>query len=168
MAEARHFTIDAVAGTIRIGCELAIRAGESKSELARRLKPLGGRSERYGKGYDRLHLDGLSFGGQPALLNLGFHHGRLTEASWGVCLPGQTRGEWPTREQAEAEMEFVRGVLAQQIGFAPTAMSMAYSWGAVWSEYDPRSLTAGHGLRYTAGEVAKGCMPFAGWWSRKR
>ena len=168
MADALPFTIDAATGAIRIGDALEIRAGQSKRELGRRLKPLGTTPQRYGKGYDQLHLDGLEFGGQPALLSLSFHHGRFTEASWGVWLPGQVRGEWPTREQAEAEMEFVRAVLAEQIGFAPASRSMTCSWGTVWSEYDSRNMTAAHGLRYTAGEIARGCLPFPGWWSRRR
>jgi hypothetical protein len=140
------FSIDRDDGAMLVG-DHRLSAGQSRRDVERLLaaQVKGGRD--FGNGYAWLDLEGLSFGGQPAWLSLCFHHGRLSEASWSVALPGAPEG-WPTREAIDEEVEFVRAVLAQEIGFAPSGDSMTFPWGEVWSLFDPKGDLAANGLRY--------------------
>ena len=143
------FTIDAQDGALLLGNRRLV-AGQRRRDIERGLGAhvKGGRD--FGNGYAWLDLEGLTFAGHPAWLSLCFLHGSLTEASWSVSLPGAPEG-WPTREAIDAEIEFVRAVLAHEIGFAGDAHGcMTFPWGEVWSLFDPKGDLAANGLRYRA------------------
>jgi hypothetical protein len=140
------FSIDPGDGSMRVG-DRRIGAGHSRRDVERALGAhvMGGRD--FGNGYAWLDLEGLSFGGHPAWLSLCFHHGRLSEASWSVAMPGEPDG-WPSSEAIDAEIAFVRAELARQVGFTSSDGTMTCKWGEVWSQFDPRGGIAAHGLRY--------------------
>ncbi len=66
-------------------------------------------------------------------------------ASWSVQLPNAPMdGGWPTREAIDAEVSFVRDVLANEMSLRTGVTP----WGAVWSCFDPKGFLASNGLRY--------------------
>ena len=140
------FTIDRQDGALLVG-DRRLTGGQRRREIERALGAhvMGGRD--FGNGYAWLDLEGLAFGGHPAWLSLCFLHGRLSEASWSVALPEAPDG-WPTREAIDAEIAFVRTVLANEIGFASPDGSMTFPWGEVWSQFDPKGDLAANGIRY--------------------
>lgn len=72
-----------------------------------------------GAGYVWLKLCGLDFGEQPATLALCFYQGCLDQASWSVQLPNAPIEDgWPTREAIDAEVAFVKKVLARDMNLA--------------------------------------------------
>lgn len=140
------FWIERSSGCIRIG-DVRLEPGQAKGEIEPRVAPLVGGSRDHGNGYEWLELRGLSFGGEAAALSLCFHDGRFEEASWSVQLPDAPEG-WPTREAIDAEIAFVRRILASQLDFDPAREEMRFAWGEVWSSLDPKGFLASNGLRY--------------------
>ena len=142
------FSIDPETGDIWIG-EARLAAHQAKAEVEPRLAQLIEGARDHGNGYEWLYLGGVSFGGQPAGLALCFHNGRLAEAMWSLRYAEVAEeGAWPSRDASEAEIAFVREVLARDMGFDARRASMRFGWGEVWSDYDEKGAMAGNGLRY--------------------
>lgn len=143
------FSIEPDSGSICIG-PFRLSAFQPKAEIEPRIAHLVERSRDHGNGYAWLYLQGVSFGGQPAVLSLCFHLGRLEQAGWSVTLPNEAdAGGWPSREAIDAEVAFVRDILGAQTGAGPKWRSpMSFGWGEMWSSFDPKADVASHGLRY--------------------
>jgi hypothetical protein len=138
-------SIDRDSGGILFDGALAIEPGARSIDVERRVQDLILRSRDHGNGYRWLDLGGLSFGGQPAWLSLGFHDAVLEQVDWSVSLDGAaSEGGWPTRGAIDAEIAFVRATLTQQMGLVPGTQP----WGEVWSDFDPKGFQAANGLRY--------------------
>lgn len=140
--------MDRASGALRIGgLTTALAAGQSKAEIAELLAPFarGGRDHR--NGYAWLNFQGLAFGGHPCALALCFFQDHLVEASWNVSLPdAPLENGWSNRVAIDQEVRFVRQALTAQLGRPPGVA--AFSWGEVWSLFDPKGFCAANGLRY--------------------
>lgn len=143
------FSIEPDSGSACIG-EFRLNAFQPKAEIEPRVAHLVERSRDHGNGYAWLYLRGLSFGGQPAALSLGFYQGGLEQMGWSVTLPAEAdENTWPSRKAIDAEVAFVRDILGTQTGAGPKWKSpMSFDWGEIWSGYDARADIASHGLRY--------------------
>jgi len=143
------FSIDPDSGYIGIG-EFRLRAFQPKAAIEPAIADLVERTRDHGNDYEWLYLRGLSFGGQPAALSLCFHLGRLEQAGWSVTLPNEAdAGGWPSPGAIEAELAFVRGILAAETGTRHNWKSpMRFEWGEMWSSYDAKADIASHGVRY--------------------
>ena len=98
------FSIEPDSGSICIG-PFRLSAFQPKAEIEPRIAHLVERSRDHGNGYAWLYLQGVSFGGQPAVLSLCFHLGRLEQAGWSVTLPNEAeRGRMARREAIDAEV----------------------------------------------------------------
>jgi hypothetical protein len=138
-------TIDRDSGGILLDGALEIEPGARSIDVERRVRDLIVRSRDHGNGYRWLDLDGLSLGGRPAWLSLGFHHAVLEQVDWSVSLVGAaSEGGWPTRDAIDAEIAFVRVTLTEDMGIVPGTQP----WGEVWSHFDPKGFQAANGLRY--------------------
>ena len=143
-----ELTIEPATGALDLSglARLAPWSGRAEGEAA--LAALASGERDFGNGYAWLYADGLSFGGKACSLGLCFFEGRLTMASWGVILSDTPAGHWPTREEIEAEVAFVRAELGRQLGRSFAGGEERFAWGAAYSLYDPRSDSASSGLRY--------------------
>ena len=56
-------------------------------------------------------------------------------------------GDWPTREAIDAEVAFVRGVLARK-GITVGELPQKFLWGEIWSIFDSKGFVAANGLRF--------------------
>jgi len=139
--------IEAGTGVIRLGDRDRLLPWEPLDAIAPRVADLVRHRQDFGTGYEWLYLHKLSLGGQPAHLSLCFERKRLEMANLNVALP-DARDGWPGKAEMDAEIAFVRAALAGMIGFKPTASSMSFGWGSVWSDYDPKADMASSGLRY--------------------
>ena len=140
--------IDPRTGAIGVGTGVRLEPFQSQRTIEPLVADLIVQRQDHGNGYIWLYLDGLGFGGQPASLSLCFHGGRLEQISWNVMLPGAPlKDGWPTPEAIDAEIQFVRDVLARE-GLALDGGTRNCAWGSLWSDYDPRAGMASHGLRY--------------------
>ena len=140
--------IDPRTGAICLGTDIRLEPFQSRRAIEPLVADLIVQRQDHGNGYEWLYLGGLGFGGHPASLSLCFHGGRLERASWNVMLPGAPLQDgWPTQEAIDAEVDFVRTLLARE-GLALDGGSRSCAWGSLWSEYDPRAGLASHGLRY--------------------
>ncbi len=140
--------IDAQSGAIMIGEAHQLGGGAGIEETAAALGAFVRLRHDLGNGYEWLYLHGLRFGEHPAHLSLCFQRGRLDMANFSISLPG-AGPDWPTGAEIDAEIVFVREVLASMIGFDPAERSKVFPWGSVWSDYDPKAGIASNGLRYT-------------------
>ncbi|MET0247432.1 MAG: hypothetical protein ABW182_11835 [Sphingomonas sp.] len=139
------FSIDRDNGGFRFDGALVIEPGACSIEVEPRVQALIMRARDHGNGYRWLDLAGLSFGGRPAWLSLGFHDGALVRASWNVRLDEvELQDGWPTREAIDAEIAFVRRILTEEMGIVPGAQP----WGEVWSHFDAKGFLAANGIRY--------------------
>ncbi|AYG57823.1 hypothetical protein CCGE525_02610 [Rhizobium jaguaris] len=113
------------------------------------MSPWVGGSRDLKNGYEWLQLRGLAFGKHPAGLSLCFHHGKLISSDWGVSLPGAPmEGGWPTQQAIDQEIAFVRRILTALFQTELTTGALEFSWGTVWSKFDPKGFLASHGIRY--------------------
>jgi len=145
-------SIDPADGALGIGDGISLTAFQRRQSVAPLVEAWQFGERDFGNGYSWLDLDGFTFGGLSANLSLCFAFGRLEQASWGVRLPGQeSGGGWPSAEAIEEEIAFVRAELAEQLGVASIGDQMAFDWGVVWSQYDPKGGLPAHGLRYGRG-----------------
>ena len=140
--------IDPESGCLRIAGLAPIGAGAAMSDVANALAQRAACARDHGNGYAWLYFKDLSFGGRPCHLGLCFLDGRLVEASWSVTLPDSAPGEWPTREEIDEEIAFVRAVLGELLGRPVSNGHWRFGWGEIWSEFDPKGFSAAHGLRY--------------------
>lgn len=139
------FAIDAATGSIRIGDAILLEPRQRIAAIESKIAGWLIGSRDMGNGYAWLSLNGLSFGGEPAGLALCFHDGRFEQASWNVDIPGATLDDgWPTREAIDAEIAFVRRVLADGMGLRPGKTL----WGELWCDFDAKGFLASNGLRY--------------------
>lgn len=144
-----QLTIDAETGSLGLG-GVRLQSRQSRSEVEPQIASLVKGSRDHGNGYEWLYLGGLTFGGQPASVDLCFHDGRLERASWYVQLAdAPMEGGWPTREAIDKEVAFVRATLAQ-FGLNIGGNREKFSWGEAWSSFDAKGFLASNGLRYRA------------------
>ena len=145
-------TINAEDGTMQIeGCTTVIRAGLSSGDVLSALLQFHQRNIDHKNGYTWFSFHGLSFGGQPCGISMCFHFDRLTEGHWGVSLPyAEQEGGWPTRKAIDEEIEFVREVLSKALFGSFSSGKERFTWGEVWSMFDPKGFLASSGLRYAA------------------
>jgi len=142
-------SIDPITGALTItGLAVALSAGQAKAEIVSLLASCARGGRDYRNGYAWLNFGGLAFGGAACDLALCFFEERLVEVSWNVALPdAEMEDGWPSRQASEDAVRFVRQVLTTQLERSPDAG--AFSWGRVWSQFDPKAGLAAHGLRYT-------------------
>lgn len=105
-----------------------------------------------GTGYSWLYTGQFSFGGRPCWLNLCFLRrllgSQLESAHISVDFRADPApGLWASREEMDAEVAFMRAELNRQLGRV-FATDETFAWGGMWCNYDPRSDTAGSGVRY--------------------
>jgi hypothetical protein len=145
-------SIDPADGALAIGDGVMLTAFQRQQRVAPLVAPWQLGERDFGNGYAWLDLNGFTFGGLPANLSLCFAFGRLEQASWGVRLPGQeSGGGWPSAEEIDEEIAFVRAELARQLGVASIGEQLGFDWGTVWSLYDRKGGLPAHGLRYGGG-----------------
>lgn len=149
---AASLSIDPLDGTVHLlGIPFAIRKGVARAAASQALQSLFRSSAKTGNGYEWLSFHKASFGGQPCGFALGFHDGRLFELQFSVMLPNaEMKDGWPTRAAIEAELAFVRGELSRQLATVVGERSVRFSWGSVWSAFDPKGFQASSGLRHDA------------------
>ena len=105
----------------------------------------------HGNGYRWIYLDDLEFGGVSAAMSLCFLRGRLAEAHWSANLPDAELDEgWPTQASIEAEVAFVRRILATLSPKKEFTGRSIHAWGEVWSGVDEKAGIASSGVRYKA------------------
>jgi len=157
------FSISASDGAIHFeGRSFVLGAGASKDAAISGLADLYAGSRNHNNGYEWAFFKGFSFGGAPSGMSLCFKFGELVEAHWSVNLPGaEAEGGWPTKNAIDQEVEFVCSVLAK--AFAPQHFSghRVFSWGEVWSSFDPKGFMASSGLRYKAQQAVPPDVPAA-------
>ncbi len=145
----RDLSFEPDTGAICIGDTTCLKAFQEKSVVQALVSPWVRGSRDLQNGYKWLQLGGLTFGNHPAGLSLCFHHGKLIGADWGVSLPGASmEGGWPTQQAIDQEIAFVRQILATLFQREMTTHALEFSWGTVWSEFDPKGFLAAHGMRY--------------------
>jgi len=146
-----EFTIDPHTGTIYItGFSLVLRAGVARPDVFAALSALPWSRADHRNGYEWLIFEGLSFGGGPAVLSMCFHQGLLREIRWDVDLRPASAdpSSWPSREECDQEIVFVRGILCDLLSRPFTSGQERFPWGEVWSLFDERGGFACAGLRY--------------------
>jgi len=142
-----EITIDSQSGTFGIG-NVTLEPQQIKSEVEKILSQLLKSQRDHSNGYEWLYLEGLTFGGEPTSAGLCFQDGKLEHVSWSVMLPdAPMEGDWPTREAIDAEVAFVRGVLARK-GITVGERPQKYLWGEIWSTFDSKGFVAANGLRF--------------------
>jgi hypothetical protein len=141
-------TIDPASGALQLGgLDVTVEAGAARDRVERRLADLIRGRRDHGNGYHWLYLGGLSFGGWRCDVGLCFFEDRLAEASWSATPPERpTDAGWPSPEEIDRELAFVREELKRQLGRDASEASLA--WGEVWSVFDPKGGMAANGLRY--------------------
>lgn len=148
-----EMTIDPATGAVSLyGISLVLKAGLARDVVAAELAAFF-RSERdLRNGYVWLELERLSFGGKPAWVSVCFHQGRLSELHWSVSLRDDVSDtSWPTREESDREVAFLRAVLHPMVGRSFASGGETFPWGVMWANFDERGGFAGAGLRYAAG-----------------
>lgn len=139
------FSIDRETGIIRLGDGVRLGHREHKAMVEAQVKDLVDGSRDHGNGYEWLHLHGLTLGGRPTGLSLGFQNGLLEQASWSVQMADrEPEGSWPSRDAIDAEIEFVRRTLADEWGIR----AGSFPWGEVRNGFDAKGFQAASGLRY--------------------
>ena len=139
------FLIDRLKGSIVIGDATRLEPYQARASVEPQVEAFLNRSRDFGNGYEWLYLDGLSFGGHPASLQLCFEAGCFVHASWSVDLPdAQIEGGWPTRAAIDGEVTFVRHILTKNM-CVPVGKT---DWGEVWSHFDKKADLASNGVRY--------------------
>lgn len=104
----------------------------------------------HGNGYEWLMFHQLSFSSKPCGLSLCFHHDILKQVSFGVSMLDRSvdEGGWPTRETIDAEIFFIRQVLAELFSRSFSTGHEQFPWGTVWSDFDIKGFQASSGIRY--------------------
>ena len=106
------------------------------------------RSINHNNGYEWLSFGGLSFAGRSCGISVCFMQGALSEVHWGVSAPDAKEKSWPSREDIDEELAFVRSVLSKLLSRSFASGSERFSWGLVWSTFDPKGFMASSGVRY--------------------
>ena len=145
-------TIDPATGALDVAGVVRLAPWSGKWAARRALAPYLSAAQDMGTGYGWLYTAGLSFGGRPCWLNLCFRRGlfgsRLESAHVSVDFRADPApGQWASREEMEAELVFLRAELRRQLGRSFEG-DEDFAWGGAWCNYDPRSDTAGSGVRY--------------------
>ena len=146
------FSFSPVDGSVQIeGCPTIINKGLSKDLAASSFSKFYRTSIDHRNGYEWLAFQGVSFGGHPCSFSLGFYMGQLEQIHFGVALPDANieRG-WPTRETIDAEITFVRKILANTFARSFSSGQELFGWGGVWSVFDAKGIQASSGVRYAA------------------
>ncbi|WP_309753214.1 hypothetical protein [Novosphingobium sp.] len=142
-----EITINPLTGSLGVG-NVRLQPRQSKLEFEPQIALLLKGSRDHGNGHEWLYLEGLTFGGQTALLSLCLHFGQLEQASWSVQLPDAPMdGGWPARKAIDEEIAFVRRTL-EEGGFHLSDGSLKFEWGELWSGFDAKGFLASSGLRY--------------------
>jgi hypothetical protein len=125
------------------GFPIVLGMGKSRSEVATALSPLFRMAQDYGNGNEWLSFKGVTFGSQPCGFALLFRHGLLAEIHFSVMLPdAEMESGWPTKAAIEELSSQLRASIGER--------QSEFSWGVVWSAFDPRGFQASSGVRYTA------------------
>lgn len=142
--------IDLFDGSVKVvGVGLVIHRGSSRSSAESMLSEFHKGTVDHGNGYSWSSFRGLTLGGMPCGLALGFHQCGLTQVHLGVALPGvELEGGGPTRESINDEIDFVRKVLREQLGREFGDHPEQFKWGIAWSSFDPKGFLATSGIRY--------------------
>ena len=146
-------TIDPATGALELAGLTRLAPWSGKRAARAALAPFIRAEQDMGTGYRWLYLEGFSFGGRPCWLDLCFQRRlfgwRLESAHIKVDFrTDPAPGQWASREEMEAELVFMRAELCRQLGRTFDA-DEKFPWGGAWCNYDPRSDTAGSGVRYT-------------------
>ena len=68
----------------------------------------------------------------------------------GVSLPGAPLEDgWPTQAAIDAEVAFMRRILATALGRKLTGGLARFDWGEAWARFDPKGFMASSGIRYS-------------------
>jgi hypothetical protein len=142
--------IDRDTGSLAIGPDIILHAGDSRRVVTKALTPFVRRERDMGTGYVWLDINDLLFGDQPCAASLCFCNNRLRLVNWFVSLPGaETEGGWPTREAIDNEIAFVRAVIQRQLNADLHFGETIFPWGKIWSRFDPIGFMADNSLLYT-------------------
>lgn len=142
--------VDLADGSVELpALALVIRRGTNQTSAEAMLAEFRKGAVDHGNGYSWSNFHGLTFGGMPCGLALGFHQGALTQAHLGVALPDvKIEGGWPTRQAIDDEIAFVRKVFRDQLGREFGDNPEQFKWGIAWSGFDPKGFMATAGVRY--------------------
>ncbi|HYD12360.1 MAG TPA: hypothetical protein VEC11_05905 [Allosphingosinicella sp.] len=146
---AHALTIDPATGALDLAGLTRLVPGSGRAEAEAALAAFASGGRDFGNGYAWLYFDGFEFGGESCSLGLCYFEGRLTMAMWGVLLPGASTGDWPSPEECEAEVAFVRAELRRQLDRSFAGGEERFPWGAAYSLYDPKGGSASSGVRYS-------------------
>ena len=144
--------IDLATGALDLAGVARLAPWSGKRAAAKALAPYIRHRHDMGTGYSWLFTAGFSFGGRPCWLDLCFLRGligsRLESAHIKVDFRADPApGVWSSREESDAEVAFMRAELCRQLGRA-FLTDEEFAWGGAWCNYDPRSDSAGSGVRY--------------------
>jgi hypothetical protein len=141
--------LSAATGAITVeGVDMALSSGVRLDAVQSALANFYCRSVDHNNGYKWLSFGGLSFAGRPCSISACFKHERLTEVHWGVSASDAKEANWPSREDIEEEVTFVRSVLSKSLARSFSSGSESFSWGRVWSVFDPKGFIASTGVQY--------------------
>ena len=142
--------VDSFDGSVKVfDFGLVLCRGMSQSSAESMLSEFHTGAVDHGNGYSWSNFRGLSLGGMPCGVALGFHQSGLTRVHLGVTMPGvELEGGWPTREAINDEISFVRKVLREQLGREFGDHPEQFNWGFAWSSFDPKGFQATAGIRY--------------------
>lgn len=136
-------------GAITIeGVEMVLAAGLRLDSARSALANFYRRSIDHNNGYEWLSFGGLSFAGRPCNISACFKETKLTEVHLGVSLSDIQEAGWPSRQDIEREVAFVRAALSKSLHRSFSSGSEKFNWGQVWSVFDPKGFIASAGVRY--------------------
>ena len=145
-----EIVIDPETGAVSFaGLPVVLHAGVPRETVAKALSSFFRSNQDHENGYEWLDFSGLSFGGRPAAISVCFRTSCLSEIAWGVSLgDGLDEPSFPTREECDAEIAFVRARLCVVFARSFSSGCEQFPWGEIWSCFDERSGCASSGLRY--------------------
>lgn len=143
--------VDSEDGSVKLPeLGLALGKGLPQSSVELMLADFWKGARDHGNGYSWVNFSGLTFGGAPCGLAVGFHHSALTQSFLSVFLPDmELEDGWPTREAIDKEIAFVRKTLWDQLGRKFGDKTENFTWGVAWCSYDPKAGVASSGVRYS-------------------
>jgi hypothetical protein len=149
---APELSIDPATGALELAGVIRLAPWSGKRAARVALAPFIRAEQDMGTGYSWLYAAGFSFGGTRCWLDLCFLRGlfgsRLESAHFSVHLGELPAApQWPSREEMDAEIVFMRTELQRQLGRS-FDKDEEFPWGGAWCSYDPRSDTARSGVRY--------------------
>ena|SRR5271154_3657329 len=145
-----ELSISGINGSIQIaGCAIFLAKGISKDAVLVGMSAFCRSLSGIKSDDEWLKYSGVNFGGLPCEIFLQFGKQSLIEVSLSVTMPGATlEGGWPTREDIDQEISFMRGMLSNQLGRSFEVGIQEFPWGVAYSVFEERGFCVNSGLRY--------------------